>query len=87
MALKHNRIAKAGFIISMVGTFLCWVPFAGVILLGLGFIFSFIGLILCFTGRRGIGFSVTGLVLSSTMLILLFTVILSYFEKYPIINF
>ncbi len=87
MALKSNRIAKAGFFISLFGAIFSWVPIVGMILLGLGFLFSLIGLIMCFTGYRGIGYSVTGLVLSSTMLILLFTVILAYIDEKNLFNF
>jgi hypothetical protein len=84
---RNNGWAKAGFALSIIGLVLCWVPVAGVILLGLGFILSLVGLIVGLVGNRGIGFAITGLLISSVMMLLSFTVLMRFLENTDIINY
>lgn len=63
---KSNGLGVAGFVISLIGIFLCWIPILNFILWILGLLFSFIGL---FKAPRGL--AITGMVLSLILIIIL----------------
>lgn len=67
---KSNGLGTAGFVLSLIAIFLCWVPVLSWILWILGLIFSFVGI---FKSPRGL--AITGLVISLIDLILLIVVV------------
>lgn len=67
---KSNGIGVAGFVLALIGLFLCWIPVLGWILWVLGLIFSFIGV---FKEPRGL--AIAGLSISALGLILLIVVV------------
>lgn len=56
---RRNGIGNAGFVLSIIGLALCWVPVGGSILWFLGFLFSFIGLF-----KRPKGLAIAGMAIS-----------------------
>lgn len=67
---QSNGLGTAGFIISLVAIFLCWVPALNWILWLLGLIFSSIGVF-----RQPRGLAIAGLVISLISLIILIILI------------
>lgn len=67
---KSNGMGTAGFVLAIIGLFICWIPFLNFLIWGLGFLFSFIGL---FKAPRG--FAITGFVISMISIIILIFVI------------
>jgi hypothetical protein len=65
-----NKLGTSGFVLSLLGVVLCWIPVANYVLWLLGLIFSFVGV---FRAPRGL--AIAGLVLSSILLIVLIFVI------------
>lgn len=66
---KGNGLGTAGFVLSLTGLILCWVPILGFILWLLGAIFSVIGV---FKAPRGL--AIAGCIISFFLIILLLTV-------------
>lgn len=62
---KGNGLGKAGFVLSLTGLILCWVPIHGFILCLLGAIFSVIGV---FKAPRGL--AIAGCIISGILIIL-----------------
>lgn len=56
---ESNGMGTAGFVLTLIGILLCWVPVLDWILWFLGFLFSFIGVF-----KKPRGFAIAGLVLS-----------------------
>jgi hypothetical protein len=67
---KSNGIGVAGFVLSLVGLFLGWIPLAGQIIWLLGLIFSFIGVF-----RMPNGLAAAGLVLSLVGAVIFFSLL------------
>jgi len=67
---KKNGIGTAGFVLALIGLFLCWVPILNWILWILGLIFSFIGV---FKAPRGL--SIAGLVITFIGIIIILAVV------------
>lgn len=63
---ESNGIGIAGFIISLIGLFVSWIPFFGWLIWFVGLVLSFIGL---FKAPRG--FAIAGLVISFIGVIIL----------------
>jgi hypothetical protein len=70
MADNRNGLGVAGFVLSLVGATLCWIPFFGVSLLILGFTFSLIGFIVGLSKKKSFGLSLAGLIISSAFFII-----------------
>jgi hypothetical protein len=66
VAKKSNGIGTTGFIIALIGLFLCWVPYLNFILWLLGLIFSFIGVF-----KKPKGLSIAGLSISLIVITLI----------------
>lgn len=62
---KSNGIAIAGFVLSIIGLLVCWIPVLDIITWFLGLLFSFIGV---FKAPRG--FAVAGLIISSIWVVI-----------------
>ena len=69
-----------GFVLSLIGAVLCWIPVAGQILLVLGFLFSLTGLLVALFSKKRIGYSIAGLVISIGAAMILYFVLLSILE-------
>lgn len=69
----------AGFVLSLVGLVLCWVPLLNVILCTLGFIFSFIGVCL---PRRRKGLAIAGLIITLVLSIVVIIVMAEMWLMY-----
>jgi len=59
-----NGLGMAGFIVSLIGLILFWIPVLGYLILLTGFILSTVGLIMGIVKKRKLGLAITGLVLS-----------------------
>ncbi len=70
---KSNGLGIAGFVISLVTIFLCWVPGLNWILWLLGLIFSAIGIF-----KQPKGLAIAGLVISLVGLIIILVVISTF---------
>lgn len=81
MDSKTNGMGVAGFVLSLVGAVLCWVPVAGQIILLLGFLLSLTGFIVALFTKKRIGYSIAGLVISVGSIMILYFVVLSMIEK------
>ncbi|MFO8066158.1 MAG: hypothetical protein R6U11_01115 [Bacteroidales bacterium] len=66
---KGNGLGVAGFVLSIIGLVLSWLPVVGTIILSLAVIFSFIGLVIGIASKRPIGLSIAGLVISMIFII------------------
>jgi hypothetical protein len=77
---RQNGLGIAGFVLSLIGAVMFWVPVIGILCLGLGFLFSFISLIVGIASRRQIGFSIAGLVISIVFLFLASVITYSVFS-------
>ena len=62
---KSNGMAIAGFVLSIIGLLVCWIPALNIITWVLGLLFSFIGV---FKAPRG--FAVAGLIISSIWVVI-----------------
>lgn len=67
---KSNGMGTAGFVLSLVAFFLCWVPVLDWILWILGVIFSFIGVF-----KKPRGLAIAGLVISFIGIIFIIAVV------------
>lgn len=61
---EKNGLGVAGFVLSLVGLVLCWVPFANFILSGIGFILSLVGVF-----RRPKGLAIAGIIIAAITLV------------------
>lgn len=64
VVVEKNGLGVAGFVLSLVGLVLCWVPFANFILGGIGFILSLVGVF-----RRPKGLAIAGIIIASITLV------------------
>lgn len=71
---RSNSAGTAGFVLSLIGLILCWVPILNLILFILGFIFSIVGL--CKKNAQK-GLAIAGLILAiiSAILIVILTAV------------
>lgn len=67
---KSNGLGTAGFVLSLIAIFLCWIPILDWILWALGLIFSFVGVF-----KRPRGLAIAGLVISLICVVILVAVI------------
>ena len=63
---ETNGMGTAGFVLTLIGILLCWVPVLDWILWFLGFLYSFIGVF-----KKPRGFAIAGLILSLIDIIVL----------------
>lgn len=78
----RNGLGITGFVFSLIGVILCWLPVFNLIFLIPGFLLSFIGLIVGIAGRRSIGQSIAGLILSIIGFIIFIFVLGAVVGKY-----
>ena len=67
---SSNGLGTAGFVLALIGLFLCWVPVLDWILWLLGLIFSFCGVF-----RKPRGLAIAGLAISLFSLIMIIAVV------------
>ena len=72
---RKNGMGIAGFVLSIIGAVLCWMPIVGFIPLLLGFTFSFIGLIYGISKKKTIVLSIIGLSISGVFFIVAISLI------------
>jgi len=66
---RKNGMATAGFVLSIIGAALCWVPVAGFLLLLPGLILSLIGMIYGITKKKSYVLGIIGLAISGIFFI------------------
>lgn len=81
MDSRTNGMGVAGFVMSLVGAVLVWVPVAGQVILVLGFLFSLTGLLISLFSKKRMGYSIAGLIISVGSMLVLYFVILSMMER------
>lgn len=79
---RTNEAGTAGFIITLAGVILFWVPFIGQLLLVLGFAFSIYGLIIGIRRHKRLPFSIAGLLLATASMLIIYTVAKDLVEKF-----
>ena len=74
---RSNGMGVTGFVLSIIGAVLFWIPPLCAVLMILAFLFSVTGFLIAIFSKRSIGFSIAGLIISILFFVLGFNIIVA----------
>jgi len=78
---RSNGMGVTGFVLSIIGAVLFWIPPLCAVLMILAFLFSVTGFLIAIFSKRSIGFSIAGLIITVLFFVLGYGMILSLLTK------
>jgi len=78
---KSNGIGLTGFVLSIIGVVVFWMPPLCAVFMILAFLFSTAGFIIAILGRRNIGYSIAGLFITILFFVLGYGMIVALLTK------